>query len=115
MKRFASFAMLCLTTLPIYAEGGCFDKVEVGDPVRLVIEHCGEPKWREREVHSPGKSVEIIRGVDSLRTHPLEPQVMEKWYYDSSPDHSTMIEIQDGGVLSKQRMERKTHIPANME
>lgn len=115
MKRFATLAVLFLTALPAAAEEGCYDKVEVGDPVRQVVERCGEPKWRERQVRSPGKSVEIIRGVDSLRTHPVQPQLMEKWYYDTSPDSSTLIEIQDGGVLSKQRLERKTDSPANME
>jgi len=115
MKRFATIVLLYLVALPIYAVAGCYDKVEVGDPMQWVIERCGEPKWRERQVHSPGKSMEVIRGVDTFRTHPVQPQVVEKWYYDTTPDHSTLIEIQDGGVLSKQRLERKTDAPANME
>jgi len=115
MKRFATLATLILISLPASAEEGCYDKVQIGDPVRVVIEQCGEPVWRERQEHSPGKSVEIIRGVDSLRTHPVQPQLMEKWYYDTTPDSSTLIEIQDSGVLSKQRLERKADSPAGME
>lgn len=115
MKRYAILVFLSLFALPGYAAQGCYDKVEVGDPVQQVIERCGEPKWRERQLHSPGKSVEIIRGVNSLQTHPVQPQLMEKWYYDTTPDQSTLIEIQDGGVLSKRKLKRKTDIPANME
>jgi len=115
MKRIATFAILIFTALPALAEEGCYDKVEVGDTVQLVIERCGEPKWRERKVQSPGRSVEVIRGTNTFSSRPVQPLVTEKWYYDTNRDRSTLIEIQDGGVISKQRLERKTDKPANME
>lgn len=115
MKRCGFFVILLFTTLPVLAEEGCYDKVEVGDMMQQVIERCGEPKWRERQVLSPGRSVEVIRGMHTFRSHPVQPQVLEKWYYDTTPERSTLIEIEDGGVLSKQRLERKKDVPANME
>jgi hypothetical protein len=40
---------------------------------------------------------------------------MEKWYYDTSRNKATLIEIQDGGVLNKRRLEREEYSPAPME
>lgn len=115
MKQCAVFVLLLFTALPLLAEEGCYEKVEVGDTMQQVIERCGEPKWRERQVLSPGRSVEVIRGMHTLSTHPVQPRVLEKWYYDATTDKSTLIEIEDGGVLSKQRLERKGDVPAKME
>jgi hypothetical protein len=115
MKRFATFTTLLLAAATVSAEEGCYDKVEIGDPIQHVIEHCGEPQRRERDIYTPVKSVEVIRGTKTLQSHPVQPQRMEKWYYDTSRNKATLIEIQDGGVLNKRRLEREEYSPAPME
>jgi hypothetical protein len=115
MNRVAVAIVGALTIMPVIAGETCYDKVEVGDPVQHVIERCGEPVRRERERHTPGKPVELIRGSDTLKSYPLQPQRLEKWYYETTRDKATVIEIQDGGVLGKKRLERTPAIPAGME
>jgi hypothetical protein len=115
MKQFSLFTLITLATAPAFSGEGCYEKVEVGDPVQYVIERCGEPVRRERDFSTPGKRIEVIRGSKTLSSHPVQPQQMEKWYYDTSLNTVTLIEIQDGGVLSKRRLERGVESPAVME
>lgn len=115
MKRLAFLTTTLFFFTPVSAGQSCFDKVEIGDPMQFVIERCGEPVRRERDIYLPSQSVEVIRGSDTLRRHPVQPQRMEKWYYDTSLDRATLIEILDGGVLNKSRLKRETDSPTTME
>jgi hypothetical protein len=115
MKRATVLAIMSLIALPLSAAEDCLDRLEMGDPVQRVIERCGEPEHRERDMQAPGKSVEIIRGTDTLRSHPVQPQVTEKWYYDVSADRATVIEILDGGVVGMRRLQREPERAPMME
>ncbi len=115
MKRLMMFATFVLSTVPLSAEESCYDKVEIGDPVHYVIEHCGEPVRSERDIYSPAQPVEVIRGAETVQHSPAQPQRMEKWYYDTSLNKATLIEIQDGGVIDKRRLERMQDNTSSME
>ncbi len=89
------------------AYAGCFDAVQVGDPGFVVIEKCGEPQRREREERSRTTSIEVLRGSDVGRQQPLQPLLLERWYYDSSLNAATVIQLEDGGVAKKGRLIRE--------
>ena len=115
MKRQFLFPLIIGCMLPLGAIAQCHDEIHIGDTMKQVIDKCGQPKWRERTVKDPGQHVELIRGLDSLQTTPVNPEIREKWYYVTSQDKTTVIEILDAGVLSVRQLERDPNSPANME
>lgn len=115
MKKLVASAVLALLALPAVAEEQCFGKVEVGDSVSRVLERCGEPVRREQKVTKAEGGVQIIRGLDSLHTQPLNPKVLERWYYDTGLDMATVIDIVDGGVSRVRRLVREKHQPLDRD
>ncbi len=115
MKRLIVVTAIMLLALPAVAEEQCYGKVEIGDAVSQILERCGQPVRRERKVTGVAGGVQVIRGLDSLHTKPLNPQRMEKWYYDTSMDKATVVEILDGEVVSVRRLVREKHPPMEMD
>jgi hypothetical protein len=113
MRRLFILSVFALLSAPTAAVQ-CYGKVEVGDTVSQVVNRCGEPVRRERKV-AQSEGVQVIRGLDSLHSKPLNPQVMEKWYYDTNLNEATVIEILDGGVISVRRLVREKHPPMEMD
>ena len=106
MRRVVTLCVIALgysTT----AFADCFDAVQVGDPGFVVIEKCGEPLRREREERASVKRVEVIRGSEQSNVRPLHPQIIEKWYYDSSLNAATVYHLEDRGVIKKERLLRE--------
>lgn len=85
----------------------CFESVQVGDPGFVVIEKCGEPLRREYEEKASVKKVEVIRGSEPSSVRPLQPHIIEKWYYDSSLNAATLFHLEDRGVIKKERLLRE--------
>lgn len=97
--------MTLLLSATAYA--GCIDAVQVGDPGFVVIEKCGQPQRREREEHPVTKRVEVVRGTARTTVKPLQPRVIESWYYEASLNTATVIRLEDGGVTHKERLIRE--------
>jgi hypothetical protein len=89
------------------ASADCLDAVQIGDPGFVVIEKCGEPQRREREEHSRVTAVEIVRGSAIAAQLPLQPLLLERWYYDASLNAATVVYLEDGGVTKKERLLRE--------
>lgn len=100
-------APLMALLLSATAHAGCFDTVQVGEPGFVVIEKCGQPQRREREERPATKRVEMVRGTERASVKPLQPQVLESWYYDTSLNTATVIHLEDGGVTHKERLIRE--------
>lgn len=115
MKYVLTLILTLIVSLPATAQTPCSEPVHVGDKMSQVISKCGQPKWRERMVNTPGKQIEVIRALNSLTTHPVNPEVREKWYYVTGQDSTTVIEILDYGVLSVRELVREADAPAKME
>ena len=115
MKSWAAMAVLTLLVFPAVAEEQCYGKVEVGDSVAQLRDRCGEPMRRERKATGAAGGVQVIRGMDSFQTRPLNPEIMEKWYYDTSLDEATVVEVIDGRVDSVRKLLRGTHTPMEMD
>ena len=98
--------LFLLPLLSANAWGGCLEKVSEGEPGFIVIEKCGEPVRREREEHPRTESVELVTDSESSRQLPQQPKVVERWYYDTSLNAATVIHLEDGGVVKKERLER---------
>ncbi|MEN8170670.1 MAG: DUF2845 domain-containing protein [Pseudomonadota bacterium] len=90
-----------------FAYADCFDAVQVGDPGFVVIEKCGEPQRRERDEYARSSSVEVVRGGEVGTQRPVQPLLIERWYYDTSLNAATAISLEDGGVSKKKRLIRK--------
>lgn len=95
------------TSITGVAYAGCFDLVEVGDPGYVVIERCGEPLRREREESARATSVEVLRGSEMAAQRPLQPLLLERWYYDTSLNAATVISLEDRSVIKKERLLRE--------
>ncbi len=100
--------VLCVMSLgystALFAD--CFDTVAVGDPGFVVIEKCGEPQRREYQEKSPEK-VELLRGSEKSSVSPAQPRIIEKWYYDTSLNAATLFQLEDRGVIKKERLRRE--------
>ena len=99
------YAITLSFTGTAYAD--CFDTVQVGEPGFMVIEKCGEPQRREREERVRTTSVEIVRGSEVGTQRPVQPLLVERWYYDTSLNSATAISLEDGGVTKKERLTRE--------
>ena len=106
MIRTLVFSVLTLTSLPVLS-GGCLELVELGEPGFQVIEKCGEPIRREREERRRSESVEVVSGSETSRKQPHHPLLLERWYYDTSINAATVIHLEDGGVIKKERLLRR--------
>ena len=89
------------------ASAGCLELVELGEPGFQVIEKCGEPIRREREERKRTSSVEVVAGNETTRQQPHQPLLLERWYYDTSINAATVIHLEDGGVIKKERLLRR--------
>jgi hypothetical protein len=106
MRRFVFLCVITFGYSPaLFAD--CFDAVQVGDPGFVVIEKCGEPQRREREEKSATKRVELIRGSEKSSVRPVQPRIIEKWYYDASLNAATVFHLEDRGVSKKERLLRE--------
>lgn len=101
-------AMLCVMSLgystTLFAD--CFEAVSVGDPGFVVIEKCGEPQRRESQEKSPDR-IELLRGSEKSSVSPAQPRIIEKWYYDTSLNAATVFQLEDRGVIKKERLRRE--------
>lgn len=102
-----TFFIIFLTIYHQLAVAGCIEKVEVGEPGFQVIEKCGAPQRREREEHKRSATVEVVVGSELTQQRPQQPLVLERWYYDSSINAVTVIYLEDGGVVRKERLLRQ--------
>lgn len=115
MSRTISLSIILACLLPASAMAQCHDEVHIGDTVHQVVEKCGQPKWRERSVKNPAGQVQVIKELNSTMITPVNPEIREKWYYVTSHDKTTVIEILDAGVLNVRELVRDSSVPANME
>jgi hypothetical protein len=88
------------------AGADCLEQVEIGDPGFVVIEKCGQPQRREREELPRSKAVELVRGSGVSAQLPQQPLLLERWYYDTSLNAATVVHLEDGGVMKKERLLR---------
>ena len=106
MRRLVTLCVLALgystTTL-----ADCFEAVQMSDPEFVVLEKCGEPLRRERQEKTSVKRVEVIRGSERSSVRPLQPQIIEKWYYDSSLNAATLFHLENRRVIKKERLLRE--------
>jgi hypothetical protein len=89
------------------AYADCFSAVQVGDPGFVVTEKCGAPQRREREERTRTSAVEVVSGSEINAQLPHQPLLLERWYYDTSPNAATVIHLEDGGVTKKGRLIRE--------
>ncbi len=106
MLRVMVFSVLTLGYGGVFA-AECIDLVELGEPGFTVIEKCGEPQRREREERKRTGSIEVLSGSESTRQRPQQPLRLERWYYDTSLNAATVIHLEDGGVVKKERLLRQ--------
>ena len=107
MLRTMVFSLGLFTSLSALA-AGCLEVVELGEPGFRVIEKCGEPVRREREERRRKDSVEVVVGGETTRQRPHQPLLLERWYYDTSINAATVIHLEDGGVIKKERLLRRS-------
>ncbi len=102
-------ATLCVMALSysVGAFADCFEAVRVGDPGFMVIEKCGEPQRREYTEKASGKRVELLRGSEQSSVSPVQPLIIEKWYYNTSLNAATVFHLEDRGVTKKERLLRE--------